>query len=331
MSEKISVIVPVYKVEPYLRQCVDSIISQTYANLEIILVDDGSPDNCGAICDEYAESDGRVIAVHKKNGGLSDARNAGIDIASGKYLSFIDSDDWIASDTYETLYNDLINNNADISCCGRYNSYVKLDVPHGKGEKFLVLDSEQAIKESFLGSEVSVSAWGKLYKRHIFDNIRYPFGKRAQDAFVIVEVISKAKRIVMNASPKYYYRQRKSSVIHISYSSKNLHPIEAFENNLKIIKEKYYGITDICQMRLIKANMSALSSMVFSKNFRRFPEYKSIVAIIRQNFWFMIKSDCVVRNDKIKLIALKINVLLFKWIYILYFHLEKIKGRTMFE
>ncbi len=121
----ISIIVPVYKVEMYIKKCINSIINQTYKNIEIILVDDGSPDNCGKICDDYSKTDKRIIVVHKDNGGLSDARNRGLIAASGQFITFVDSDDYIELNYIETHYNNLINNNADISIAGHnviYNS-----------------------------------------------------------------------------------------------------------------------------------------------------------------------------------------------------------------
>ncbi|EGP5489252.1 glycosyltransferase, partial [Enterococcus faecium] len=142
---EISIIVPVYKVEPYLRKCVDSILAQTFTDFEVILVDDGSPDNSGKICDEYASKDSRVRVIHKKNGGLSSARNAGIDVARGKYLGFVDSDDYIEKDMYELLYDNIVKEQADLSICGIYDIYAGKKVKI-LPEEYKVLDKVSAMK-----------------------------------------------------------------------------------------------------------------------------------------------------------------------------------------
>ena len=172
----ISVIVPVYKVEQYLPKCVESILAQTYTNLEILLVDDGSPDNCGAICEEYARKDPRIKVIHKENGGLSSARNAALDIARGEYIGFVDSDDWIQPEMYETLLSGIKKNDADMAYGGRY------DVDGNTGEKTIGLcpQKEECISgmemlgRVFVWDHCDSAAWDKLYHRSLFEQIRYP-------------------------------------------------------------------------------------------------------------------------------------------------------------
>lgn len=176
----ISIIVPVYKVEKYLKRCVDSILTQTYQNMEIILVDDGSPDNCGAICDRYKETDNRVVVIHKKNGGLSDARNTAIPLAKGEYISFIDSDDWISSYYVEHLYEAVAKCDADIGISWFENVFEGKAL-QSKPEELLsnyeCLTAEECLKKLLYQNGVEVCAWGKLYKTPLIKNLRYPVGK----------------------------------------------------------------------------------------------------------------------------------------------------------
>lgn len=333
MQPKISIIVPVYKVELYLRQCIDSIITQTYKNLEIILVDDGSPDDCGAICNEYAEHDNRIIVIHKENGGLSDARNAGLDIAKGNYIGFVDSDDWIEPDMYESLYNNLVDNDADIACCGYYESYVNENIFHVLFEETILLSKEQAMKESFFYKRVSVCAWDKLYKKDIFMNIRYPFGKIHEDEFVILDIFSQADKVIVSTVPKYYYRQRNGSIIQQPYTAKKLHVIEAFEHKLQIAEKSFAGIADLSRCQLLRVNNLILSKIIMCKNYRQMPEYKTILSTLRKNFSYIMRSDLFTKNEKIKAVALQINAMLFKWIVVLNLKFRKKTGgeKILFE
>ncbi len=180
----ISIIVPVYKVEKYLKRCVDSILTQTYQNMEIILVDDGSPDNCGAICDRYKKTDNRVVVIHKRNGGLSDARNTAIPLAKGEYISFIDSDDWISSYYVEHLYEAVAKCDADIGISWFENVFEGKAL-QSKPEKTLsnyeCLTAEECLKKLLYQNGVEVCAWGKLYKTALIKDLRYPVGKLYED------------------------------------------------------------------------------------------------------------------------------------------------------
>ncbi len=308
----ISIIVPIYNVEKYIRQCIENIRCQTYKDLEIILVDDGSPDNCGKICDEYAKLDDRVIVIHKENGGLSSARNAGIDIATGDYLGFVDGDDWIKSDMYESMLKNILNNEADISVCGFYLSFVNLNIPNYNKKELLLLTPEQAIKECLNGIKFNVSAWDKLYKKSIFDEIRYPEGKIYEDAYVIVEILDKCKKVVVDTEPKYYYRQRSGSILQSKYNSRLIDLIDAFNNNLAIVKRKYPSVIDIAKIRLLRGNFEILHRIVDCKNFKKFPEYKKTKKFLRENIIFIIKCELLTTNEKIKAFILQINISLYK-------------------
>lgn len=214
-SIKISVIVPIYNVEKYLSRCVDSILNSNYKNLEIILVDDGSTDSCGHICDEYKMKDRRIKVIHKENGGLSDARNKGIDIATGDYISFVDSDDAIDNDMFDYLLKILLENKCDISVCN-YITFSTIELPKSisKYSKTKVYTNESAL-DILLNGKISHSdyAWNKLYKRDLFKNIRYPVGRKMEDIGTTYKLYYIAKKIVIGDAIKYYYYQRNNSIL----------------------------------------------------------------------------------------------------------------------
>lgn len=209
----ISIIIPVYKVEKYLEKCIQSVINQTYKNIQIILVDDGSPDNCGKICDEYAERDQRIEVIHKSNGGLSDARNKGLEIAKGEYIGFVDSDDYIEADMYEVLYNLLKQYNADVSICNFYTvSQEKIAIKNAdNGIK--EYNRIEILKEILLDNNIQSYAWNKLYKKELFDEIKYPVGKKYEDIGTTFYLLEKCNKVVVTGKPEYYYINRQDSIV----------------------------------------------------------------------------------------------------------------------
>lgn len=209
----ISIIIPVYKVEKYLEKCIQSVINQTYENLQIILVDDGSPDNCGKICDEYAKKDHRIEVIHKSNGGLSDARNKGLEIAKGEYIGFIDSDDYIESDMYEVLYNLLKQYNADVSICNFYTvSQGKIAIKNAENG-IKEYNRIEILKEVLLDNNIQSYAWNKLYKKELFDEIKYPVGKKYEDIGTTFYLLEKCNKVVVTGKPEYYYINRQDSIV----------------------------------------------------------------------------------------------------------------------
>lgn len=209
----ISIIIPVYKVEKYLEKCIQSVINQTYENLQIILVDDGSPDNCGKICDEYAKKDHRIEVIHKSNGGLSDARNKGLEIAKGEYIGFVDSDDYIEADMYEVLYNLLKQYNADVSICNFYTvSQEKIAIKNADNgiKEYTRIE---ILKEILLDNNIQSYAWNKLYKKDLFDEIKYPVGKKYEDIGTTFYLLEKCNKVVVTGKPEYYYINRQDSIV----------------------------------------------------------------------------------------------------------------------
>lgn len=211
-NPKISVIVPVYKVEPYLRKCLDSIVTQTYQNLEIILVDDGSPDNCGAICDEYAAKDGRIRVIHQENKGVSAARNAGLDAAAGDYIGWVDSDDWIEPDMFEYLLKNAQEQDADITVCGHYEVHKETELFCGWTEARL-LDTEAALKLLLENDQMKNLLWDRLWRREILEGLIFPVGRTYEDIAVMHRLFLKAHRILCLPEAKYHYLQRQGSIV----------------------------------------------------------------------------------------------------------------------
>lgn len=226
MQPLISVIIPIYNVEKYLNNCIKSVVNQSYNNLEIILVDDGSSDNCGKICDEWAIRDIRVNVIHKKNGGLSDARNVGISYAKGEYITLIDSDDYISIDYIEYLYNLLKENNADISICNPFyvyeNSKEKIDDRPNEQSMVKCMKSIEALNIMLYQNYYDTSAWGKLYKTELFKGISYPVGKLFEDLGTTYKLFLKADSIVFGNAEKYYYIQRSNSISNNKFNYKKL-------------------------------------------------------------------------------------------------------------
>lgn len=227
--DKISIIVPAYNVANYLPKCLDSIINQTYKNIEIIAVDDGSTDESGEIIDRYAQKDSRVVSVHKKNGGLSDARNVGIDIATGEYLMFIDGDDFIDERMAEIMYSRIIEDKSDMVMCELTCVDNDGNLNHGQA-----LTDVSFTREEFISSWIqnklgkgAVSMCNKLYTHQLFQNVRFPRGKLHEDAFVIHRLIGACSRISTISFSLYYYMFRQGSITKTSYSAKRLDGVEA--------------------------------------------------------------------------------------------------------
>lgn len=258
MMELISVIVPVYKTEAYLDRCVESIVEQSYENLEIILVDDGSPDNCPAMCDAWAEKDSRVKVIHKQNGGLSDARNAGMSIATGELMGFVDSDDWIAPDMYQLLYEHMVADDSDIAACG-----VEMVWEDGSQTRMLtkpgccVLNQEEAMRAIIEESWLKQPVWYKLYKTALIRDIPFPEGKCHEDVFWSYQAVGNAQKVSVSDKVCYYYAQRSGSIMGEGYSLKRLDGLEAKVLRLSYVREYFPQLIPDAQCDLLFSCMYA--------------------------------------------------------------------------
>lgn len=219
----ISVIVPIYNVEKYIDKCIGSIVNQKYKNLEIILVDDGSTDNCPTLCDEWSKRDSRIVVIHKENGGLSDARNAGMDIMSGEYVSFVDGDDYVNERYIEVLYNNLVKYGADVSQV----SFNKEEVYSENEIRVEALDASVACKNFYISKmpQMMISSCAKLFKTDLISNQRFPKGRNFEDQFFTPRVVYFSHKIVMSNERLYNYINRQDSITHIPFNAKKIEDI----------------------------------------------------------------------------------------------------------
>ena len=264
MNQLISVIVPVYNVEKYIGRCVKSILEQSYRRLEILLVDDGSTDQSGSLCDEWERKDERIRVFHKENGGLSDARNEGIRNAKGEYLCFIDSDDYVEPQMIQVLYENLIASNADMSVCEfeKQQEGKEAAFPYDGNHRIKEYEGEEVLallySKEFLNRSTIVVAWNKLYRRELFDGIWYPVGRLHEDEYVIHRLLYKAGKLVYTSQSFYHYMQREQSIMS-SFSEKKIWDmLAAYEERisflLQIEKREYAKLE--CKEWLYKAKKS---------------------------------------------------------------------------
>lgn len=243
-NDLISVIVPIYNVEKYLKRCIDSIVNQSYKNLEIILVDDGSPDKCPCICDEYSKEDSRIKVVHKENGGLSDARNAGLNVASGKYILFIDSDDWIHCDMIKVLYNAIVDEDADIAECKSIKTSEFVEEVYDNNEISITsFTTVEALLSLIKEKPLKQTVWDKLYRREVIENVPFEKGKYHEDEFFTYQVFGNSKKVVFCDRVFYYYFQREDSIMGEQFSMKRLNAIEGRYNRYIYIKNRFPNLT----------------------------------------------------------------------------------------
>lgn len=239
----ISVIVPIYNVECYLKICIDSIVNQTYSNLEIVLVDDGSPDRCPEICDEYAKKDNRVKVIHQKNGGLAHARNVGIANSNGAYLTFVDSDDFVADKYIEYLYKGLVENDADISiakfCAFDKGTNLSLSNDYVDFRAITKLNCFKHYTSINTNTSMTfITAWNKLYKKELFFKTQYPEGKLYEDAFTTYKILNIASKIAVSPMKLYYYRINPQSILGQSFREKHLEMVDAFRCGMDYFYQK---------------------------------------------------------------------------------------------
>lgn len=320
MKPLISVIVPIYNVEEYLDMCIKSILNQTYENLEIILVDDGSPDKCGIICDKYEKKDTRISVIHKKNGGLSDARNHGLKRATGEFIYFIDSDDFIEKDTLEHMMNNLNSTNSDISICGRYYLYGSEIVLKQRQNIFLELDSEQAINKMNLIGYYDVASWDKLYKRDLFENIQFLKGELSEDWFVTYKLFDRAKKIIYDSTPKYYYRQRSGSITH--KKSINYNPIIASKEVLDFVGVKYPNSKNIAITAYVFANIGVYDNLILYDTNNKTAQ-KEILEVIKKYYQIVIDNREVLMSRRAQLILLNYCPSIYKAAFKIFHKIRK--------
>lgn len=306
MSPKISIIVPVYNVEKYLRRCVDSILCQTYENIEIILVNDGATDSSPAICDEYLKKDKRVKVIHKQNGGLSSARNAGLDIATGDFIGFVDSDDFIAEDMYESLLREISGDKLNVANCMYVRYY---DSGETSPSRVVHICDEEVKSIDFFKKLLlhtgDMSVCSKLFPKEVIGNTRFPVGKLNEDLIFIVEIIEKAEKIKFIGKVGYYYYVREGSI-----SSKYGKSFIDMQKNalwiLDLVKEKYPDLKIFALRFALYQNMAYLLAVPKSEAGKHNDTYISAVKFLQKNFFSIFKNPYLKKKEKFLISAVAI-------------------------
>ena len=311
---KISVIVPVYNVEKYLPRCVDSILAQTYENLEVILVDDGAKDNSAAICDAYAAKDSRVQVLHKENGGLSSARNAGLETATGAYIAFVDSDDWIEPDAYAHLMHLMENYQVKLVCGGRY------DVNGKTGEKTVglcpkeegVISAEELVGRIFLWDGCDSSACDKLYHRSLLENFRFPEGKVCEDVPVTYRIVLQAGQAALSDRPFYNYYHRSGSISKASAITENtFHFSQHTEVIYPYIRDHHPGIEAQARYLRVRSLSHILLLLEQSEEAVRqkfSAEYRHARKELKKHTIFFLKSPYFGKREKVTNLLLNLGL-----------------------
>lgn len=321
----ISVIIPVYKVEQYLDECVNSVRNQTYQNLQIILVDDGSPDNCGAMCDGYAGQDARITVIHKTNGGLSDARNAGMKIAKGSYLFFVDSDDFLHLRTIELLEKEAERTGADIVMAGTHpfldGQSCTPETLCGKAERLTRMAAMRCFARDGWG------AWGKLYKREIHSEIWFPYGKIHEDEAIMFQILQRCTAFVQLEDGLYFYRKREGSITSTSYSVRKMDWLYAWAENAQFVKGMDTELYLRSVSKLWTVMLYNLDHLIGREGCSR--ELDDIVKLAKQYEKDIIHNPYVTRNAKLRLRVLLLSNVhkpgcLYAKVYLL---LRRIRGK----
>ena len=312
-NELISIIVPCYNVEQYLDRCVKSLVDQTYKNIEIILVDDGSTDATGEKCDVWAEKNKVIKTYHKENGGLSDARNYGMLKSSGKYFFFVDSDDYVSTNIVEFLYNSLKNSDSDISTC-QHVTFYENELPKDENKNInVVYNTEDALSELMYQNNVTTSAWGKLYKRELFNYIKYPKGKVCEDLPVTYLLFAKSKRISINSKRLYYYFIRNGSIMHSKFNKNRLDALDFSKEETEYIQKKFPKLINAAFNREFMEAVYVSKRIPYTKEFKE--HRKVIKSILKKYRLIVLKDKKAKRNSKIYALASYFGILGIKIIF----------------
>lgn len=317
MDDLISVIVPIYNVEQYLERCIESIRCQTYKNIEIILVNDGSADKSGLLCDQFSKSDPRIKVIHKENGGLSSARNAGLKAAKGKFVGFVDSDDWIANDMYEYLYNLISKNEADVSDIACIYAY-KYPCNIKDEEEKINIYNDDGILENYLyrgmheQKSAPFSVCRKLYISKLFDDISFPEGKINEDICTNFKILSKCNRIVISNQIKYFYYQNIQSITVGELKQKDLALLDVCTEMSNLAnKTRNKTIISLANMKLARSDFSLLARIAMYGCGSDIQNPQELITILtkrlRKNISLLLKSPMPV-NRKILSLALCVNI-----------------------
>lgn len=305
----ISVIVPVYKVEKYLDRCVQSILSQTFSDFELILVDDGSPDNCGSMCDTYAKQDSRVQVIHKENGGLSDARNVGKAAAQGEYILFVDSDDYLKENTLEVLYNLIKKYNADIAVGEICNCYEKYQDSKPIAVTSTVCSGTEALKSALQGT---VSICGKLISRELASNHDFPVGRTSEDAFFTPQLLLDVRVAAVTNEMLYFYWHRSGSITTSCDPRTVMDVVDAYLLTEKLIAENCPELLPYARFRVNWSYLTALDRLFEVQNYKELQQYQICKRYLKKNWFSVVSCPLFTMSRRISVVFLKINICLYR-------------------
>lgn len=276
---KVSVIIPVYRAEKFIHECIESVLNQTHTDLELILVDDGSPDNSGVICDEYALKDNRIKVYHQTNGGVCVARNKGLDMATGDYILFLDSDDYMPTDAVETLYNDATQNDADIAIgrmfCNTESAEFDNNIQVWTGTEGLIKESED--------HPALYGCWSKLFKRELVEDVRFVEGRKVhEDGYFLFLTLIKLPTITVRNKCTYIYRYNPDSASHEAFSEKYFDVLYFFNEKKKIVDEQFPELSEKFNNKLVKAHITMLHLFCKTKEKKYNKDVKNSIKMVRK-------------------------------------------------
>ena len=317
-KELISIIVPVYNVEKYLKKCVDSIVNQTYKNLEIILVDDGATDNSGKICDELVELDNRIKVYHKKNGGLSDARNYGVERATGDYIGFVDSDDYIDAEMYERLYEAIKKENVDVAECNLKIVYPEKTDLFTDQKYYQICNKQEYLEEYLKIEKIFGSACVRLTKADIAKKLKFPVGKLYEDTYYAYDLIGIVDKYVIVDNPYYNYLMRENSITNAKFNPRIFDLIEIVEKFHTNVYKNYPSLKEAADCRKMYAYFSVLNSILLEEDFKNNSFYKQVIDYFKEEYTKLLRNKYITRNRKLSILLIKFSINLYRKVLLRY-------------
>ena len=313
MDPIISIIVPIYNVGKYLPKCIESILNQTFKNFELILVNDGSTDNSGVVCDDYAKKDTRIKIIHKSNGGVSSARNAGLYVAKGEYIGFVDPDDYIDKNMYEKLYRLCIDNNSDIAIC-RFNREINRKIQNKEStEEIIELNNMEAMNELFKGNLYRFSLCNKLFSKKCFNDVLFPEERIHEDLSTTYKLFANSKKAVYINYCGYIYVRRENSILTSTYNEKRLQAFIAWDEIIEFIDKNYY---EIIEQVIATFTYWCVDNILYIlnqvNNSKKKNNYLNIVQKYTTKYYIYIKRNNILsRSYKLRIRIFNINYKLF--------------------
>lgn len=316
-KQKLSVIIPVYNIESYIGRCIKSVQEQEYENIDIILIDDGSKDDSGIICDEYANHDKRIKVIHKENEGLSAARNSGIVAADGEYVVFIDGDDFIEKGMFQELMLACNNDGVDVSLCHHQDDYANVTLTTTKEMEAFYCTGREALAFMLQGGKIPGTACAKIIKKTIIDGLLFPVGKTYEDAFFNTDLFLKAKTVYCTTKPYYHYWHRAGSITTKKFSESNFDIIDAYEMNLKKIRINAPELEDLALFRYYWAHCVVLDKMLLTDDYKALSRYDEIRSFVKMHWSNIVNCKSFSLFRRLSIVIFRLNISLYRRIVII--------------